>query len=79
MLKSVLVKPQNNDYAALSNELKSQMWEENVRKRHEKEERKEKQEINTVMGGVQSNEREKILKNIDKSLGIPTSLNGQNS
>ena len=79
MLKSVLVKPQNNDYAALENELKSQMWEESMRKRHEKEERKEKQQINNVLGGVQSREREKILMNIDKSLGIPSALNNPNS
>jgi len=55
------------------------MWEESMRKRHEKEERKEKQQINNVLGGVQSREREKILMNIDKSLGIPSSLNSPNS
>lgn len=49
-----------------------------MRKRHEKEERKEKQEIHTVLGGFQSGEREKMLMKIDKSLGIP-SLNGQSS
>lgn len=42
MLRSVLVKPQNNDHLSYNRELKNQMWYEHQRKEHEKQAKKEK-------------------------------------
>jgi hypothetical protein len=62
MLASILSKPQRYEPRAYIYDLLNQMQEDSVKKLKEKTSKSERIELNNIYGGVNGNEREKMLK-----------------
>ena len=70
MLGSMMGHPAPYDPRALSQDLQKQMEHDSIKKRGEKREMKEKVRVEGLLGGVGTGERQKMLKMVDKRLGI---------
>ena len=70
MFSSMVVKPEMNRSRAYSYELRNQMSEDYRRKLEEEHAKKERVEMSAIYGTVKNREREKMVKMIDRSLGL---------
>ena len=70
MFSSMVMKPEMNRSRAYSYELRNQMGEDYRRKMEEQRAKKERVEMSAIYGTVKNKDREKMVKIIDRSLGL---------